>query len=153
MAQSIEITEKVENGTTHPNPIVKSYVVNHIESHQGVDPAGDNDTLVFLSGKGLKDLRRVDQDYATVLGLINASPSADVERTVDLVVKRKEGQLEANVTPYNKSINKNRIVEFYEDPNSIGNSIVIVTKHRNRAERINYYVTNTYAALKASFDA
>jgi hypothetical protein len=153
MAQSIEATEKQVNGITHKTPIVKSYVVANIESHQGVDASGDDDSEIFLRGKGIKDLRRVDQNYAAVLALINAAPSADVEKTVDMVVKKKDGQLEERVTQYNKAIEKDRIVEFWEDLNSIGNSIVVVKKDINRAERVIYYVTNSYAALKASFDA
>lgn len=153
MAQSIEVTEKVQNGITNATPVVKSYVVANIESHQAVDASGANDSEVFLTGRGMKDLRRVDQDYASVLALINAAPSADVEKTVDLVVKRKDGQLEERVTPFNKAVEKHRIVEFYEDTNAAGNSVVIVKKDDNRAERVIYYVTNTYAALKASFDA
>lgn len=153
MAQSIEVTEKVVNGHTHATAITKSYVVNNIESHQGVDASGTDDSEIFLAGRGTKDLRRVDENYATVLAAINAAATANVEKTVDLVVKKKEGQLEENVTQYNKAIEKDRIVEFWEDLNAAGDSVVVVKKDVNRAERVIYYVTNTYAALKASFDA
>ena len=101
----------------------------------------------------MKDLRRVEQDYTTVLGLINAAPTADVERTVDLTVKKREGELEERVTPYSKAVEKSRIVEFFVDPNVAGDSIVVVKKDHKRAERVIYYVENSYIQLKASFDA
>jgi len=153
MAQSIEVTEKVNNGIENATSIVKSYVVANIESHQAVDASGDDDSEIFLNGRGMKDLRRVEQDYATVLGLINAPSTADVERTVDLIVKKREGQLEERTTIYNKAIEKSRIVEFYLDANSPGDSIVVVKKDYKRAERVIYYVQNSYNQLKASFDA
>jgi len=153
MAQSIEVTEKVNNGIENATSIVKSYVVANIESHQGVDASGDDDSEIFLNGRGMKDLRRVEQDYATVLGLINAPSTADDERTVDLIVKKREGQLEERTTIYNKAIEKSRIVEFYLDVNSPGDSIVVVKKDHKRAERVIYYVQNSYIQLKASFDA
>ena len=146
-------TEKNQNGSLHATPITKSYVVANIESHQAVDASGTNDSEIFLSGRGTKDLRRVDQNYAAVLAAINAAATANVEKTVDLSVKKKDGQLEERVVPFNKAIEKDRIVEFYEDPNVSGDSIVIVKKDVNRAERVIYYVSDTYTALKASFDA
>lgn len=153
MAQSIEVTEKVNNGIENATSIVKSYVVANIESHQAVDASGEDDSEIFLNGRGMKDLRRVEQDYTTVLGLINAAPTADVERTVDLTVKKREGELEERVTPYSKAVEKSRIVEFFVDPNVAGDSIVVVKKDHKRAERVIYYVENSYIQLKASFDA
>lgn len=150
MAQFIEVTEKDQNGNSESAPnLVKSLVVHNIESAQ----AQGADTLIFMAGRGLKDVRTVDEDYATVLAAINAAPTADVQRSVDLVVKKREGELEERVTPYNKAIEKNRIVEFYENPNAVGDSVVIVKKDHNRAERVVYYVDNTYASLKSDFDA
>jgi hypothetical protein len=114
--------------------------------------AGTNDTEVFLEGKSGKDLRRINEIYSDVLTAINTASTADVEKVIDLTIRKKEGQLEERVTPYKKSIEKSRIVEFQADPNLSDNSIVTVKKGKG-AERVIYYVSNTYGAIKASFNA
>ena len=150
MAQFIEVTELDQNGNSEAAPnLTKSLVVHNIESMQ----AQGSNALIFMAGRGTKDVRVVQEDYATVLAAANAAPAANVQRTVDLVVKKREGELEERVTQYNKAIEKNRIVEFYENPNVTGDSIVIVRKDHKRAERVIYYVDNDYASLKAAFDA
>jgi len=153
MAQSIEVTEKVVNGKTHTTPVTKSYIVDNIESHQGVDSTGTDDTLIFLKGRGTKDLRRVDENYAAVLVAINTAPAANVEKTISLTVKAKQGDLESNITPYLKGFQKNQIVEFQADPNDANDSIITIKTGENNIERIVYTVDETYASIKASYDA
>lgn len=149
MSQFIEVTEEQNNGATHETAITKSLVLSAIDDFV----AEGSKTIIFVKGRGQKDTRLVSEDYATVLAAANAAPSADVERVVDFTVKAMQGDLESRVTPYNKGINKDQVIEFYADPQDANDSIVVTSLSKNEAERVVYTVDDTYANIKSSFDA
>lgn len=151
MAQSLEVTEKVVNGFTHPTAITKSYNSAFVETFRGVDAAGDDDTEIFLRGRATKDLRRVDENYAAVLAAANGVTTTAIETALSLTVKAAPGDLEADITPYLQGFPKNQVVEFYADPNDANDSIVITARGKNGLERDVWTVDEAYAAIKANW--
>ena len=151
MAQALEVTEKEVNGLVHATPITKSINSDFVEYFRGVDASGTDDSEIFLRGRATKDLRRVDENYAGVLAVVNGATTTQVEKAVSLTVKKREGQLESEVTPYLQGFPKVKIVEFYEDLNASGDSIVITSRGKNDMEREIWYVSETYAAIKAKW--
>ena len=151
MAQALEVTEKEVNGLVHTTPITKSINSDFVETFRGVDASGTDDTEVFLTGRATKDLRRVNENYAAVLAAMNGATTSQLEKSVSLTVKKKEGQLESEVTPYLRGFPKVKTVEFYEDLNASGDSIVITSRGKNDMEREIWYVSETYAAIKAKW--
>lgn len=152
MAQSLEVTETINNGSTHSSAITKSYNSDFVERFRGVDAAGDDDTEIFMKGRATKDLRRVSENYAAVLAAANfaaTDPTTAIETTLSLTVKKEEGDLESNVTPFLQGFSKVRVVEFYEDPQDSGDSIVITARGKNDQERQVWTVDEDYAAVKA----
>jgi len=151
MAQALEVTEKEVNGKIHATPITKSINSDFVEYFRGVDASGADDSEIFLKGRATKDLRIVDENYAAVLAVMNGATTTQVEKAVSLTVKKKEGQLESEVIPYLRGFSKIKIVEFYEDPNASGDSVVITSRGKNDMERDTWYVSETYTAIKAKF--
>ena len=149
MAQSLEVTETINNGSTHSSAITKSYNSDFVERFRGVDAAGDDDTEIFMKGRATKDLRRVSENYAAVLAAMNGATTTQVEKSISLTVKKEEGDLESNVTPFLQGFAKVRVVEFYEDPQDYGDSIVITARGKNDQERQVWTVDEDYAAVKA----
>ena len=151
MAQALEVTEKEVNGTVHATAIVKSINSDFVEYFRGVDASGTDDSEIFLKGRATKDLRRVDENYAAVLAVMNGATTTQVEKAVSLTVKKREGQIESEVSPYLQGFAKVKVVEFYEDPNVSGDSIVITSRGKNDMERDVWYVSESYDAIKASW--
>lgn len=151
MAQSIEVTEKEVNGRTNSSPITKSINTDYIESFRGVDASGTDDTEIFLKGRATKDLRRVNENYAAVAAAAIVVSTSVKDLIVSLTVKKKSGDIEANVTPYLTGIPKHTIVEYFADPNDATDSIVVTARGKNDMEREYWTVDETYAAIKAKF--
>lgn len=149
MAQSLEVTEKEVNGKVLGTPITKSYNSDYVDRFRGVDATGTDDTEIFLKGRATKDLRRVDENYAAVLAAMNGATTTQVEKSISLTVKKEEGDIEANVTPYLQGFAKVRVVEFYADPNDAADSIVITARGKNDMERQVWTVDEDYATIKA----
>ena len=151
MAQSLEVTETINNGKTYSTEITKSYNSRFVKRARGVAVGSDNFTEVFMKGRATKDLRRVRQDYATVLAAINGLEQTLLgnDRVMSLTVKARGGDLESNITPYLQMFPKNDVVEFYADPNDSGDSIVITQAGKNNQERQVWTVDEDYAGVKA----
>jgi len=151
MAQALEVNEKEVNGKVHESPIIKSINTDYIEYFKGVDDSGVDDTEIFLKGRATKDLRIVEENYLAVLSGVNGATTTQIEKSLSLTVKKKDGQLESEITPYSQGFAKVKVVEFYEDPNAIGDSIVITSRGKNDMERDVWYVGDSYDSIKASW--
>ena len=150
MAQYIEVNEKTINGINHKTPVVKAFNTEYIERTQAVDALGTNDTEIFLGGKSVKDLRRVDEDQSSVLSGINATPTSDVQKAFSVTIVKREGDLQERVEPYGLNLLKSDVVEFYSDG---GSGTVIVTQgNNNKAERVVYYASQDYSSIKTRWD-
>ena len=151
MAQSFEVTEKINNGKTLATPLTKSYNTQYVERARGVDATGTDDTEIFLAGRNTKDLRRVDENYATVLAAMNAPVTTDIEKGLSLTVKYKQGDLPENVTPYLQIFGKHEIVEYFADPNNPTDTVIIVATGETNIEREVYFVDEEYPDVKAKW--
>jgi len=147
MAQFVEVTEEINNGTTNDTPITKSLNTHFLKSSQ-VNGTGAE---VIMRGRGTMDSRIVSETNAAVLAAANAAPTSDVEKMLSLTVKKgPSGRTES--TPFALSMAKINVTEFYADLQDNTDSIVIVSGDDNQAERRVYLVDETYAALKTAFD-
>lgn len=147
MAQFVEITEEINNGTTNQSPITKSLNTHFIKSSQ-VNGTGAE---IIMRGRDTMDSRIVTETNAAVLAAANAAPTSDIQKLLAVTVKKGPGGRE-EATPFALNIAKINVVEFYEDPQDSADSIIVVSGDKNQAERRVYTVDETYASLKTAFD-
>ena len=146
MAQSVEVTEEVNNGTTNNTPITKSINTRYLKSSQDQGSGA----LLVVAGRDTMDTRVVSEDNATVLAAANGVTTTDIEKLLAVTVLKGPSGREV-AAPFAKSIAKIDIVEFYADLQTPTDSVIVLQADKNDAERKVYIVDETYTAIKAKW--
>ena len=147
MAQSIEITEEINNGKTHPSPITKSINTFYVKATQSNGAKCE----IELKGRSTQDYRIVSESNSAVFALAVAAPTTDINTLFAAPVKQFPGGLELE-TFVDRNFSMVSVVEFYDNPQDAGVSTVIVeAEEKNTAERAVYIVEETYTNIKAKW--
>lgn len=141
MAKLFQVTEESVDTLVHDTPVTKLYGASKVVD--AIEIGGK--AYITLEGKtpnATQTERVVSEDLATVVAGINALEGDDRVLSLSVVAD----------TAYSKLFNIQDIVEVYEDPNNVAQS-VIVSKEYRKSRGVELIVDETVANILAAANA